>query len=482
MKKNVSRTNRTNALDAIIIIILLILPIMTFYAILSIQGPSWDITARYLNGKTLLNFIAGGAHKGNAFAGEYSNNLAYYFEPYREPLSTPIFAVIDAVSSDSILVYIILIFVAYAAVVWRLGKELNIDTVTILAAMTGPYAVFFFFVPNGGEGLAVIFVILGIIYLLKKNPVSGLFFGIAVLGKYPALILLPILILLWNKKKFAIAAILAAAPIVAWGVIDWGLYGVPFYSYLASISYANVASAPSYISWSAVIGVIAYPVVFACIGIAAIFACRKRISLFFNYKSYINYKAKVFAVLVVLSLLGYAAILPHNNAFTQARYGFLLAAALMASSAVIMGRAVLTVYKVKYAAAAFAIAVLLGYLVYSSFILNTAQLKYYNPGNKASIYAYSENVLSSFGFNNCRVVSNAWIPMLYSGYDAYSPYIFYGDMEQEHYPVVVFNYTGVSMGSTRYLPLLKNDTKAYSGANFTIYLPKEASCYNYTEQ
>ena len=71
-------------LDAALIALLIAIPIITFYVILATQGPSWDMTARYLNGRTLLNFIVHGGSAHSAFAGEYSNNLVLYFEPYRE--------------------------------------------------------------------------------------------------------------------------------------------------------------------------------------------------------------------------------------------------------------------------------------------------------------------------------------------------------------------------------------------------------------
>ncbi len=467
----------TRAVDTVLITILIALPILTFYIILSTQGPSWDMTARYLGGKTFLNFIASGGTVKNAFAGEHLNNLVYYFEPYREPLSTPIFAAIDALSQNSILVYMIVTFLAYAAIVLKLGDELGMDRTVALAAMVSFYSVFFFFVPNGGEGLAVIFVLLGILYLLRKSPVAGLFLGIAVLGKYPALILLPMVLLLWNRKKILYAAVLALIPVVLWGLINWALYGVPFYSYFASMSYSNVTTALSYVSLGALLEVVAYPAVFAGVGIAYILILRKRIKLSFGYSG------KVIVAFIVLSFIGYVAILPHNDSFTQARYGFLFAASLMLASALIMDRAVQKYRSLRYLAAALAIAVLLGYAIYSLYVYNTAQLRYYNPGSNNSVYAHAGDVLQGLGFGSCRFVSNAWIPMLYAGYDAYSPFILYPDMEQLGYPIIIFNYVGVPVNQTAGLAAeLNGSRQAYKDSNITVYLPNGARCYNYTEQ
>jgi len=462
-------------LDLVLVALLVVLPIITFYVIISLGGPSWDMIARYLNGRTLLNFIASGAAQQHAFSGEYLNSLRYYFEPYREPLSTPIFAVLEALFGSPILIYMIVVFLAYVAAAYVLGRDLGISTLIMLSAMISAYSIFFFFVPNGGEGLAVVFVLLGLVYLLRNNPVAGLFLGMAAIAKYPALVLLPMILLLWNRKKVLYAAILAALPVVLWGLIDYVLYGVPFYSYFASASYSNVVSAPSSINLLAVLAVVVYPVALSCIGILGVLIKRHKLGL------RLDYTTKVICAFVLLSLIGYIAILPHNDQFTQMRYGFLFAASLMVASAVIVGRAVQGVRYLKYAAAGLALAVAIGTLGYFIYAYSTAQVTYYNPGSGSSIYAHAGKVLQGLGFAGCRIVSNAWIPMLYAGYDAYSPYILYNDSQQLRYPVVVFNYVGVQMQGPFIVTNLTGAKTAYNDSNMTVYLPVGVHCYNYTE-
>ncbi len=471
--------------DVLAIAVLVILPIITLYVILGVSGPSWDMIARSLNGKTLFDFIT---HVGSpsapemqvAFSGEALNSLIYYFEPYREPLGTPIFAALDIVFKSSIFPYMIVEFVVLVAAVLFLGRELGINKVIMLAAFLNPYSLYFFFVLNGGEGLAVAFVLIGIAYLLRRNPLGGLFLGIAVIAKYPALALVPLIILLWNKKKVFIASLLAAAPILIWGMIDLGVWGTPFSSYLLSIQYSNVTASAASISIMAILAVIAYPAILS--GMAAVYLRKMRLSIKFGYRE------KVFASFIVLAFLGYIAILPHNNTITQARYGFLFGAALMLMAALLMEKAVKRNSNAKYMAFAIAIGMLMMMLLaflmagYTQVFHGTAAaLAYYSPGGQNSIFADAGSELAALGYANCRVVSNAWILMLYQGYDTYSPFAAYPDGEQLRYPVVVFNIIGVPVNSTPLESRLDSMRVAYSNENMTIYLPQGAGCYVYNE-
>ncbi len=480
-------------MDTFLMIILVILSAVMIYTIFNVAGPSWDITARYLNGKTLFDYImqlksASPLPANLVFSGEALNNLRYYFEPYREPLSTPIFAGLDIFFSNSILPYMILSLVVYIFAVLALGRELGVDKLIMLAAFVNPYAIYFFFMLNGGEGLAVVFVFIGIIYLLRKNPISGLFFGIAVLAKYPALIFLPIVILLWDWKKTITAGILAIAPIVLWGIIDGIVWGTPFSSYLLSIQYSNVTTATFGINIFAVLAVIIYPIIFIAIGLQYF---KKR-----HFNIWSNYRNRVLTILVVLSALGYIAILPHNDPFTQARYGFLLGAILMIIAAIVINTAALKRKNLKYIAVAISvlsmIIPIIGF-VYINFNNNThlggvllgnqtvGQLEYFNPENPSSIFIKANTELKSLGFSNCRIISNAWIFMLYSGQDTYSPYAIYPDNQQAEYPVVIFNLVGVPVQQTPIYNKLDNMEYQYNYTDMTIYIPHNAQCYPYNE-
>jgi hypothetical protein len=279
-------------------------------------------------------------------------------------------------------------------------------------------------------------------------------------------------LLLWNRKKVLIASLLALAPIVAWGIIDGVVWGTPFSSYIQSIQYSNVTAYAVTVSAAAIAAVVAYPAAFA--GIGAVFGrLRPRLRL--------GYREKVVAAFVALSLIGYIAILPHNDPGTQARYGFLFGASLMVAAAMVVGSVVRRKPGVRYIVSAFAVSVLAAMLVYVMTFGNTAHTRYYAPGGANSIYAYAHGILEGLGYGNCRIVSNAWILMLYSGYDAYSPYIMYADGEQARYPAVVFQEVGVQANTTPLYSRLRDMKIAYSDSSLTVYVPSNVSCYSYNE-
>ncbi|MDE1856903.1 MAG: hypothetical protein KGH98_02345 [Candidatus Micrarchaeota archaeon] len=486
------RGHRRDPLGILLAALLVILPIAIFYTIITYAGPSWDIIARYLNGRTFDSFLTHGISAQAAFLGEFTNNALYYFEPYREPLSTPIFAILTPLFHNPILPYIIVVYALYLLSARVLFKELKIDWLIGLAGITNTFLVFFLFVPNGGEGLAAIFIFLGLAFLLRKSPLSGLFFGLAGIAKYPALILLPLVLFLKDKKLIALAILLELLPVLAWGLIDYAVYGVPFYSYSQSISDSNTAAMPTGVYASSVVGVIAFPLAFTAA--AALFFAAKRC----RFRLRLDYAQKVLIAFVALSGLGYAAILPHNDPVTQMRYGFLFSLALLVAAVVLLCRATKDMWWPRYAVAAAMSVALLASLFYTYSTSNTVPVAYYNPDFNASIYSHAYSELAGLGFAGCRFVSNAWVPMVYAGYDAYSPFIAYGNgaltpiaerllnssgngvnytdylKEELSYPIVVFAHIGVPESE---ILNLNSSRLAYSDANMSIYLPTDAGCY-----
>lgn len=513
-----SQKGKHTTLEMLLLVIIAVLPILIFITIIHLVGPQWDLTVRYLSGRTLVNFLINHNHISAqaAFVGEFSNNLLYYFEPYREPLSTPIFALLSVIFHKSVLPYIILIYLVYLFAIYELGKELKIDRLILFAVFVNSYVIYFFFVPNGGEGLSIIFVMLGLVYLLKKKPVSGLFFGLASIAKYPSIILFPLVLLLDDRKKTMQAILLELLPVLVWGgVIDYLLYGVPFFSYFESIGASGIAAGPSAISLIAVLKVIGYPAIFAAMGIIFLLINREKL----KFKLKLDYNSKVLIAFTALAGICYLIILPHNDPLTQSRYGYLFAAALLTLAALLLTYVMRKPngQMLKYVVAIAAIAMLCYALYYTYATNNIPSVAYYNPDNPNTVYSHAWNELDSMGFGDCRFVSNAWVPMIYSGYDAYSPFILYTSGvitpivkhilnstglnptnstvngliakygphnstinytayadEEERYPIVVFRWSGVPPS---FITNLNGSTLAYADQNISIYLPKNASCY-----
>jgi hypothetical protein len=484
-------------LHALLSIILVALPLITIYVIFHFRGPQWDLIAHSLLGRTALNYIA--LHNVNihpAFIGEYLNNLVYYNEPYRAPLATPIFATLSVFFSETVLPYMVIVYAAAVLALYKTGRALRIDTLILFAAFLNPYALYFFFVPNGMEGLSIIFVLLGITALAKRSSTSGIFFGLASLAKYPAIIFLPLIILLWDRKKITFAATFEFLMLLPWLLFNYIVYGNPIYSYLAAVSNVITSGGYAAVHPLAVLAVVAYPAAFA----AAAFVLWHRRHGRLNVR--IGYRGKVLLAFAALALVGYAFVLPHNDFFTQERFGYLFFTALVLLSVSFLSKETMHKAAAKRNIAIIAIAILCVGLAYTYITSNTAIVKYYNPNNPDNIYQAAYGQLSNLGFENCRFITNAWVPMLYQQMSAYSPFVRYSSSvitpivahlsnasgigyanfsnNFAKYPIIVIQNAGVP---EQFIIGLKNSTLKYNSGYIQIYLPKNATCYpaNLTE-
>jgi hypothetical protein len=484
----VRKSSERDIIRLVLIAILLVTPLFAFYGIISIYGPSWDLVARSLNGHTLLDVLVSGIAPQIGLSGERLNNLNYYFESYREPLSTPIFAVLDVFFGNSILPYLVLVYVCFVAALLKFGKALEIDELVSISVFVNGYVLYFLFILNGGEALSVVFVFLGLYFLLKKKPLSGLMLGIASLAKYQTMILFPLVLLLRDRKKIVEAVAMEISMVAVWGVIDYFLYGTPFYSYIASIGASNVVSGPTAIYPSAFAMVILFPAVFGAMGIMYVIVKKRKLKLKLN----LDYRWQIILGFVMLSFIGYVFTLPHNNLVTQARYGYLFGIAMLSAVALFLS-GITKIRMLGYCVACVAIFLLLCmlYLIYVP--SNPATAAYYNPNGTNGALASANVTLASLGYGNCRSISNAWVLMIYAGHDSYSPFVIYDNKEGPvpadlsaigtenltgvtgwFYPIIVFKYIGVS---NSVILNLNNSRLAYSSANFSIYLPKNAGCY-----
>ena len=480
------------AVRFVLLILLVALPLCTILVINFFAGPQWDLVAHSLNGRTLLSFITNsGIGARAAFAGEFAGNLAYYFEPYRAPLSTPIFALLWIFFGRPVLPYMIIVYAASVLALYLVGRELRIDVLVLFSVFLNPYAIYFFFVPNGMEGLSVVLVLIGIVYLLKRSSMSGLFLGLASLAKYPSLVLLPLVFLL-GRKKAPKAAFLEFAVVLPWLLFNYLVYGNPVYSYLAAVTNIVTGIAYTAVHPVAVLTVVAYPVAFA----AAALLIWARHSRSMSMPS-LPHSARVLLALIVLSAVGYVFVLPHNDPFTQVRFGYLFSTSLMVSAALLFSRITTRRTEFRHYAAAAAVVALAIALTFTYFSYNNAAVLQYNVNHQGNVYQQAEAELTALGFgSNCRIMSNAWVPFLYQRYDAYSPFTRYTSNTitpiveglaaqeginyssyvtgQSTYPIVVIENAGVApsliMG-------LDNASLTYNSTYIRVYLPSNATCY-----
>ncbi len=471
----------------ILLLLVIVLPLILIIAHNIVYGPQWDVMAQYLNGKALYDLIIyHNVSVYSAFAGEYQDNLLYYFEPYREPLPTPIFAALYPLGQGlSIPIYLGIVYAIYAFAVYKIGKALETDVLLAFLMLTNIYVVIYFFNVTSKEALSAAFLLLALAYLLRKSEWSGLFFGLAAISKYPTLIFLPMVLLLWDRKKVPKAIALEIIPAIPWLIFNYSVYGSPIYSYLAAISTSISGAAPIYLG--SVLQVLAYPVIFAAIALICLKLANKKVRI-------PRYTLAVIAIFIVLSFIGYIEVLPYHDPLTQARYGYLFSLALLLPALYLLNIATSSRFK-KVVILLAVITVIIDLIALCAYVQsgNTPVSQYYNPSNPNGLYVHAGSVLASLGYGGCRVVSDTWIPMVYSGYDVYSPFITYLNSnlsttlynanhsinitqavdQRLEYPILVFKYPGVPNSLIRNL---NSSTLAYKDANISVYLPNNAIC------
>ncbi len=476
--------------EKLLLALLLILPIAIFALIYSNSGPSWDMIARSLNGKTLFNYVSTNQNDLKvAFFGELTNNLVYYFEPYREPVGNLIFAILYSVFKYPILPYSVLAFAFYVFSICVFANQFKIDKLIAFSVFLNAYLIYYLFVPNGGEVLAISFILMGIAYLARGSEFSGLFFGIAALSKYPAMAMFPLVLLLKDRRKILIAIAIEALVLSSWGMVDYLVYGIPFYSYFSSISNANIITNPSTVHVLALLQVLAFPLIFGAIAYVLIRSSKSKPRI-------LPFELKMSYLMIALAFLSYLVMLPHNDEISQARYGFIFSVSLLVPVSMALSNASVALPNSRYAIAALSLFMMLAFAVFMYSFVTSPQISYYNPGSENSIYANAASRMGQYGFADCRFISNAWVYMIYAGYDAYSPFIINKNASssslienasnlnstffvshQNEYPMLIFNYTGVDRNR---ISVLSSYDVVYANRNFSIYVPREAKCFPVT--
>ena len=178
--------------------------------------------------------------------------------------------------------------------------------------------------------------------------------------------------------------------------------------------------------------------------------------------------------LLILGIIGFAAVSLHSTLDNLPRLGYLLyigAAILLAfgisrvlNIAEGQGRGNLRL--IVYAAMFFVYVVILAYTyagLSTHYIFNG-----YGSNNLTVLNAV--NTLDQKGLGSCNIVSNAWIYLRFQGVSAHSP--FYYNATVQRYPILLFGNIGVPASTAN----TRNVSKIYNYQNYTIDLPENYTC------
>jgi len=459
----------------------LIMLLILFAAIFSLlfvlylySGPEWDLLAHYLNAKSTITsgfwncFFAKGCIIN-------TQNSAYYFETFRAPLSSAIISLfIVAFNVNAIQAYIVFVLLLFIISILMLSKDFKLNPLIAYAVFLSPYILEYALLSNSTEMLSLSFFFMGLAFLARKSPWSGLFFGFASLSKYILLASFLLLILLWKPKKIVFAVLLFALPIIPWLAVNMAAFGNPIYSYAEIFNIINASIYTNSISPTALLIIFSYFIVFSIVAIAIFLLnsrgkAKKRLA-----KIKISYKSKIIILYLAIAIASFILIAYKRDIFTQTRFGYFAygsAELLIASILTFEFRKLENKHLLQYTIAAISIIIILTSVIgiYAS-LPHRPQLVIWNPD-----FVQAKIVLENLGYGSCNIVSNDWIYMLYEHVHAFSQ--FYTNATAQYYPILVF-YNGPVATSPSLIPGIENATKIYSNKNFSILLPKNYKCVN----
>jgi hypothetical protein len=459
--------NGTSKQNFIILLALVLLVTATLFFILVyyISGPSWDLIEHSLNGMSLINpeLYSSGAILARDVTLQ-GNNI--YYETYRAPVSMVIFAIISLIARKPIFPYLVVLYIAFIAVVYKFSKDLKFDLVIAMSVLLNPYILSIMFIGNSTEILSIIFIMVSLALIIKKSPWAGFTLGIASMAKYPNLILLPAVLLLKKPEKIGKGIALELAALAPWLLFNFILTGNPLMSYIRAYQVVLSSAAPASFHYQALLSIFIYPIILAALLCAL--ALRNR-GLGIKHSSTENEKMLAIGAFLALAVVQFLFIGGHYDVFTQVRFSYFMGLmALVALLYLLNGQQQL--FK-----NARIIAVLIGIiaLVVAIYILIASKgyIAYYNPNSNMSVYANAGAMLAKLGYGKCRIVSNSWIYMRYLGYSAYMPIGL--NNTSVSYPAVIFKDVGVAANVYN----ISQSRTLYNNSNFSILLPHGYKCY-----
>jgi hypothetical protein len=312
----------------------------------------------------------------------------------------------------------------------------------------------------------------------------GLFLGFATLGKYPVLALIPMVLLLVKPKKIAYAALLFVVAIAPWLIFSQIFFGNAILSYPLSFNITLANAQTIGINPLAFAAMFEYPVVFLVVGLLVTHrrwseiakAVRKRVPRGdFIKKMYNDDKLYLYAILLVFFVISLAETLyvaSHYDFFTQARYGYLSSIAATLLVAVVLND--LRKYaRINIVALSAVLSIILVLFTLVAYLLSSNSLVL--TGVKNPVYQDAVSTLTSLGYQNCRIVTNDWVYMMYYNISAFSEFD-PNTTAASQYPILIFhNNTAATQG--KLIPELNQSKLVYASYNYSILLPPIHKCY-----
>ncbi len=386
-------------LDYEIFFVFILFLISTIYFFLQhYYSISWDFQSYALNAKYL-----------------FSNGT--YFEALRPPIMPVILGLLSFIFGWTLseYVFILLVSLGFAYCSYKLAKLLKLNPVLFYTLSLSPYVLKFGLI-NGTELISIVFLELGLIFLIKENYYSGLFLALSALSRYTGLVFFPILFLHKRFKNIFLSLFLFGLSFVPWFIYNYYKFGNFFMSiadqYANNILYRSYINQPFNIGHFLELGILYYVLAFfgilICFYMIIIYIREGNLRLFGIHDTILKYRIQ----LIMVGLFLYTIYSYINIPIKGSRYLFLLVLPLAYFSCIFI-EYILNYLKLRFGLVKrkviFIFVIIFFNFLY--FIVNNPNIKY----SSSDVYLDAIDNIESLGYGNCSLLSNGWVMLNYYG-------------------------------------------------------------------
>jgi hypothetical protein len=487
-------------LKVLLILLIFVASLIVIFRSYPNTGFYWDFGAHILNAKAYIAFVKL-LPNPTALRTAIDSGTYFYFEAYREPLPSILLVPFILLSENHfVYFYDVFIFLLLLAACLYLARSMNIDPLIVAVLVFTPYVILYNTLLNGGEVLALIFLLFTFGLVTEKNEFGGLALALAGLSTYVSLIFLPILIyktkqkgakntssitvshsntsdLFWWTKKGQrqfLWFIIGTAPLLVFNTI---FYGDPLFSYLSSIgTFAATNAGPHFLSPMIFTLQIILPSLSASLILitgAFLYLCLiiKRDRTFNREK--LGRAGFVLFIALILGVIGWLIVSATGTINDVPRMGYVIYAPMAAIIAFALDR---QIYNHKFPnfmriLVLASICIVLAALLFNTYFrLKNNQVFGSFNGSDAPAILTAVNALNRTNLIKCNIITNGWIYLRLNGITGLYPFSPYAVGKK--YPVVLFKNVGIGSLNINIL----GDNDIVTNPNFDIYLPQNYSC------
>lgn len=420
--------------------------LLTAYAILltvyNNEGIGWDFVDNYLGARTLLNGqFYSAMHPFNVSTSHtFQNGSTIIYNDFqlitarggvyvvfaRAPLPWLFIAFAMLIyKSISIQLYIFVLLLMMAISIFFVSKKMELNPLILAGLIFSYFVVRWTVLYNSEELLSISFLFLFIGLITEKDKLSGIGAAFAGLAKFTNLILLPMLLLLSDKKKIIFALTLFAIITLPFIAYMYLFYGYSLISYQTAFI-RNIPTTPvnSGYGFVSLVQILAYPALILIIVMTLGLLNIERSKLFASINPRLSQKYAIAYSFMFLSIIGFIVEYPHVG--VPMRFGYMPYASIALFTALVISSIgdmkVFKEYNLNFISQ-FGLP-LISFLILLTLYLQVSSTNYsawLGPAHtKNPDILHAAQWIHNSSISNCAIVSNIWPFMNFYNITAYS--------------------------------------------------------------